>query len=154
MAIDAGALVERVIQRVLATSVGDESLDAQNGEAPEELIADALGNSLAQMLVGSDSQLSDVENGFTVGDSGDELVHYQDLVERNEALASALGACDCWGEQVDCDVCQGAGIPGWTLPDKQLFLYFVRPAVNAMNRLTASPSGAATQVQRQVKGGK
>ncbi|KGN39944.1 hypothetical protein [Knoellia aerolata] len=51
------------------------------------------------------------------------------LTDSNVLLASALGACDCWGLQDDCVVCKGKGEPGWVQPDVELFQVFVGPAV-------------------------
>lgn len=44
-------------------------------------------------------------------------------------LAAALGACECWGQDSECGLCGGAGTPGWTTPDQQLFEEYVMPAV-------------------------
>ncbi len=51
------------------------------------------------------------------------------LADSNVLLASALGACDCWGLQDDCVVCRGKGAPGWIQPNVELFQVFVGPAV-------------------------
>jgi hypothetical protein len=53
-------------------------------------------------------------------------------------LASALGACDCWGLCESCPACQGAGFPGWEAPDVALFQEYVGPAAA---RLSASWDG-------------
>ncbi len=58
------------------------------------------------------------------------------LVDRQVLLAAALGACDCWGEDVDCPECGGKGSAGWVPPDPELFAEYVVPAV----RRTAGPS--------------
>lgn len=50
-------------------------------------------------------------------------------------LASALGACDCWGRNKKCPVCAGTGGSGWADPDPDLFQEYVGPAVA---RLTAT----------------
>lgn len=50
-------------------------------------------------------------------------------------LASALGACDCWGRNKNCPLCAGAGGSGWADPDPDLFQEYVGPAVA---RLTAT----------------
>jgi hypothetical protein len=56
------------------------------------------------------------------------------LVEMSNLLAAALGACDCWGLEPRCPVCEGAGSSGWIDPDLELFQEFVGPAAA---RLTA-----------------
>jgi hypothetical protein len=50
-------------------------------------------------------------------------------VDMSLLLATALGACDCWGMQPDCAACRGNGSVGWTDPDPELFVEFVQPAV-------------------------
>jgi hypothetical protein len=47
----------------------------------------------------------------------------------NTLLAAALGACECWGLQADCGLCQGRGSAGWIQPEADLFDEFVRPAI-------------------------
>src|SRR5438552_6674011 len=52
------------------------------------------------------------------------------LRERNDSLAVAVGACPlCWGEDVLCAVCRGAGRPGFTMPDRASFIQLIAPAV-------------------------
>ena len=50
-------------------------------------------------------------------------------VDINILLAAALGACECWGLQANCDLCHGQGSSGWTQPDPELFEEFVKPAI-------------------------
>lgn len=57
----------------------------------------------------------------------------EDLRERNDALAAALGACYlCWGEDLGCEVCQGQGQPGAFVLDKALFRQYVAPVVQTL----------------------
>jgi hypothetical protein len=114
-----------LIDRVLARAAGQLAHDAVNAdgsdEPPADVIASALGDWLARTI--------------TSGDGGQEtdsewLSHYQELLDRNSALAAALGACDCWGQDRGCPVCNGVGIPGWLLPDEGLFAAYVQPAVS------------------------
>ena len=52
------------------------------------------------------------------------------LRERNDALARALGACYlCWGGDPECAVCRGRGSPGHVLPHAVLFRQLVVPAL-------------------------
>lgn len=60
----------------------------------------------------------------------------------NVLLAAALGACECWGLLVDCDLCQGRGSAGWIQPDPDLFEEFVRPA---LARLPSRPTRGRRQ---------
>jgi DNA repair exonuclease SbcCD ATPase subunit len=53
------------------------------------------------------------------------------LRERNDSLAVALGACAlCWGDDVSCPVCAGAGRAGFTPPDRELFAQYIAPALH------------------------
>lgn len=58
------------------------------------------------------------------------------LIERNDILASALGACPvCWGEDGDCEMCRGKGVPGAYAPDKDAFVTYVLPVVDKLRLL-------------------
>jgi hypothetical protein len=50
-------------------------------------------------------------------------------IDTNMLLAAALGACECWGLRIDCNVCLGQGSAGWIHPDPELFDEFVKPAL-------------------------
>src|SRR5579859_4127955 len=55
------------------------------------------------------------------------------LHERERQLALALGACgECWGHDVECARCKGAGAPGWAEPDAMLFARYVSPLLRRM----------------------
>jgi hypothetical protein len=55
----------------------------------------------------------------------DQLLDFEDV------LAKALGACEeCWGENTRCTVCRGKGVPGYFLPEKELFMKYIKPALD------------------------
>jgi hypothetical protein len=59
----------------------------------------------------------------------DEL---DELRERQDRLAAALGACaECWGEDLECEVCGGTGTPGAFVPDPRLYRAIVSPVCRA-----------------------
>jgi len=59
-----------------------------------------------------------------------ELLEYLDcLLELNQHFAAAVGACDCWGDDEDCENCQGAGTPGWQPVVEEAFKVYVAPAL-------------------------
>jgi hypothetical protein len=59
--------------------------------------------------------------------------NYTLLLERNDMLAAALGACpDCWGEEPNCSACKGQGVPGSMLPLHQEFSRYVMPAIRVV----------------------
>lgn len=64
--------------------------------------------------------------------------------ERNDLLASALGACCCcWGQDPQCRLCRGRGRPGFSIPDERLFREFVLPAVQMLRAQRAGISGSS-----------
>jgi hypothetical protein len=122
VAADPAGLINGVLARVAGQLMQDGAAPEDNDPQPSDLIASALGDWLTRTITG--------------GDGGQEpgsewLSHYRELLDRNSALAAALGACDCWGQDRGCPVCNGAGIPGWLLPDEGLFEAYVQPAVSA-----------------------
>lgn len=70
----------------------------------------------------------------------------EELQERNDSLAEALGACHlCWGEDLECEACGGRGSPGTYSPDADMFRHYVRPAIQHLqNQQTrAAPNGSS-----------
>lgn len=56
------------------------------------------------------------------------------LRERNDTLASALGACYlCWGEDPGCPVCRGTGRPGSRKLEQESFEQWVAPALRTLS---------------------
>ncbi len=71
----------------------------------------------------------------------------QELRERNDTLAAALGACYlCWGEDSACSHCRGRGRPGYTIPDKELFIEWVAPAVRTLKTHSGTLKSSPTTV--------
>lgn len=69
---------------------------------------------------------------------------YQALLQRNEVLAAALGACGlCWGEDATCGSCGGHGGPGAYPPDRALCCHYALPAVRSLRG--APPSAWAPE---------
>jgi hypothetical protein len=52
------------------------------------------------------------------------------LMSHLENLAGALGACDCWGLNAACTICEGAGRSGYFMPDQACFDHYVAPLLN------------------------
>ena len=58
------------------------------------------------------------------------LLEVEHLREVNDNLAAALGACYlCWGDDPDCAICRGRGVPGAGPPDPELFAHYVSPVI-------------------------
>jgi hypothetical protein len=65
----------------------------------------------------------------------DMYVELEELRERNDILATALGACYlCWGEDPACEICRGRGRPGASMPNGELFTKLVIPAARRLRR--------------------
>jgi hypothetical protein len=122
------ALAERVVAQVVERVAAEGTFDAGD-ETPAERIAAALGNRLARLVLDEESSAS----------------RYEELVERNIMLASALGACDCWGENTDCPICDGEGRAGWLPPEPQLFATYVQPVARALARPAHRPNSHNNQ---------
>lgn len=59
------------------------------------------------------------------------------LWKMNNSLAEALGSCNnCWGEDADCNICQGQGSPGWRQINKRFFNRFVLPGLEKLYGLS------------------
>jgi hypothetical protein len=62
----------------------------------------------------------------------------QELRERNDAAAAALGACYlCWGVSARCVICTGRGQSGWLPPHAALYEQLVAPAVRHLQHRDA-----------------
>lgn len=61
---------------------------------------------------------------------------YVKLVEKFRRLASALGACECLGENPICPLCQGKGIPGSRKIEEKPFFQYVYPLIQRITQAT------------------
>jgi hypothetical protein len=123
VAADPAGLINGVLARVAGQFMQDGAAPNDNDPQPADLVASALGDWLARTISSGGDGGQETGSGW--------LSHYRELLDRNSALAAALGACDCWGQDRGCPVCNGAGMPGWLLPDEGLFAAYVQPAVSA-----------------------
>jgi len=84
---------------------------------------------------------------------------YKILVQRNNILASALGACPyCWGSDVTC-ICQGYGSVGSRSPNKEAFAELILPVLDRFEFTAASAAkeerkGAADKTDKAPQDGK
>lgn len=60
-----------------------------------------------------------------------ELKHEQ-LKMLNTTAASAVGACECWGKNPGCPVCQGQGRPGTQEVNQAAFGQLIAPFFQAL----------------------
>ena len=137
---DAVAFGERIFKQLQDRLVSDGTLpdiSDMPAQAPEDLIATVVGDWLTRVIGNTDALAMPARPAS--GDRDQDRL-FQELRDRNVALASALGACgNCWGTRAGCPVCDGAGAPGWALPDEELYLAYVHPATA---RIVTNPHGS------------
>src|SRR5437660_1553131 len=76
------------------------------------------------------------------------LAKLKELSGRCDDLASALGACPlCWGKDPECRACRGRGHPGFSVPERNLFVEFVLPAVRMLEAQEAKNNSSSGNVQ-------
>jgi hypothetical protein len=64
----------------------------------------------------------------------DRLNH---LTKINNSLSEALGSCSkCWGEDPNCTVCMGNGVPGWNNVNRRFFNVYILPSMTRVYELT------------------
>lgn len=71
------------------------------------------------------------------------------LARRNDRAARALGACRCWGLNLDCPSCGGQGRPGSLEVDPEAFAQVVVPLLQAQPELFMRHLGAVEVVSEQ-----
>ena len=122
-----------------ATPNGAAPSDETN--SPRTQIVESIGRWIGEAADGA-SSLPPVE---------DEVEHVESghIEWRVTILAAALGACDCWGEELHCPFCEGYGVPGWVTPDRRLFAELVYPAVRALSIHRARTHGAPRDRKRE-----
>jgi hypothetical protein len=134
-ALDPASLFPRVVQQLLQEVLGGGSSIDPPGDGtapPEDQVARAITTWLTQMFRNAPEE----EPSLSVLD-------WDELLDRNSALAAAVGACDCWGEDPHCAFCDGEGVPGWAPPDEEFFGTYVSPALAAMSTSTTTTTTAS-----------
>ena len=132
MSIDVSSLIAKVIERT-GQKCGQILPPAALGTAGphgEELLVESLSTQLLTFLGVGAGGVSEQK----IGHFYEQGQFSAELNERNRNVTRALGACECWGEFRDCNVCHGRGRPGWTLPYKPLFDRIVRPSLDAVRQ--------------------
>jgi hypothetical protein len=133
MISDFGLFIQNVLKQAVTKSPNlGASLMNPDTNARDAYLAEVVGNGLAAMFETDGSSKSVLSEGSARNLSPGMAAHYEELLERNAAMAGALGACECWGEVDDCEICMGAGKPGWAIPNKRLFSRLIRPALRAL----------------------
>jgi hypothetical protein len=184
--VDFFSLLERAFDQMARELARYEGVPGLGQQPPEELLATAVGNRLARMIVAErtpralppgawdaggalangheDPPRSGHEPWRPNGSSPDHIVEVvgapragaeagdvadDEAAERILALAEALGACDCWGQDPRCQICEGEGGPGWILPDRQMFATYVQPAIRAIRAQAAADHRTPTNEPKE-----
>jgi len=142
IAVNPVGLADRVLEKV-QTELSKSGTFDPAVNTPEELIATALGSWIASKFVDDRSGLTP-----SLGEGG--LSSTQNPADTDQLLAAALGACQCWGHNAACPSCNGAGVAGWTVPDQQLFVHYVGPAVAAAR---SAGVGLTTDISPSIQSG-
>lgn len=58
------------------------------------------------------------------------------FIDVNTVFSSAVGACECWGEDTSCKECHGKGSPGFFQVNENAFKAYVMPC---MEHITEKP---------------
>lgn len=64
------------------------------------------------------------------------------FIDVNTVFSSAVGACECWGEDDSCQHCGGKGKPGHFQVDENAFREYVMPC---MEQISEEPSAEKEQ---------
>lgn len=89
-----------------------------------------------------DIQLLIQMNQDLIGKLKQYQLEQQRLDERNQVVAAALGACNCWGLEADCPHCQGQGIAGTQEVNTTYFQDLVLPFFQKLNAFNAHAADA------------
>lgn len=139
-----------MLAKYLAQSSEDEDEDDDEFLETDELEQEALElefEQQARTLEATETRLHSVTQvARQMREKLDDIyAELEELRERNDSLAEALGACHlCWGEDLECEACGGSGRPGTYLPDTDMFRHYVRPAIQRLQeqQSRAAPSAA------------
>jgi hypothetical protein len=121
---------------LLATYLAQRDTSTQREEESEETTANETAECAAELERARERSEQSAAAVRELRDRIEELfAELEVLRERNDALAYALGACAlCWGSDVECPICGGAGQPGFTAPDQRSFKQLLAPVLNRFRK--------------------
>jgi hypothetical protein len=134
------ALIERVLpdpsgfaQRLLMQLMAQFGQSAEPGVNAFAASASAFDSGASAFYTAAEEDPTASEIVITPERSGPD----ETPAGTNMLLAAALGACECWGLQADCNLCWGQGSAGWTEPVPELFDEFIGPAIARRSDVSA-----------------
>jgi len=124
----------RVLERTLqkAGYMPETPADAGIAPSPTDMLVDAIADKLLAFVTSADAVVLPLLQAAVTSPVLDSLQ------ARNQRVARALGACECFGEDITCAYCAGRGSSGWKLPDRQEFEALVRPTLRKVSEVRLS----------------
>ena len=114
----------RVLERVLQKcGYMQEPVRSPGMPGPSDVFIDNLAGKVIEFVQRADANVA------TRLSTSMSTPAVEQLRARNARVALALGACDCFGDDVTCARCGGRGAPGWQVPDRSHFEATIRPAL-------------------------
>lgn len=133
---DPKAFFEKVLRQTVIKSPDTlTKMMSQDQATNEEYLVELLSDRIAKLLADGRRPTESIQQ-LTEPDLIDKnmVTDYEYLIDKNNLLSAAVGACECWGEISDCPHCGGEGVPGWLRPEPEAFEYFIKPAMKAFSR--------------------
>jgi hypothetical protein len=126
----------RVLERALqkAGYMPEPPVEIGSVPAQNDLLVDSMADKLIAFVNHADAAV------LPLWQSAATSPELDSLRARNRRLARALGACDCFGEDLMCARCGGRGSSGWEIPDRSQFEAIVRPTLHKVSQMRPSPS--------------
>lgn len=124
----------RVLERALqkAGYMPEPAAEVGMIPGPADVLVDAIADKLLAFVTSADAVVLPLLQAAATSPALDSLR------ARNQRVARALGACECFGEDVACALCGGHGSSGWVLPDRQAFEAIVRPTLRKVSEVRLS----------------
>lgn len=73
------------------------------------------------------------------------------FIDVNTVLSSAVGACECWGEDSGCPHCHGNGKPGYFEVDEQAFRQYVMPCMERVDEDAITSQKEASPILSRIQ---
>jgi hypothetical protein len=128
--LDQAKVEDPAIREYLQKTSGMREMPKEFSDHKEELRRLRIQNKkLSQQLESLKEELQEKRIGKP------EMMYNVDfLLKLGNALSQALGSCsNCWGNNIECSICQGAGKPGWRPVNKKMFSSYVLPCLQKMS---------------------
>lgn len=112
---------------MLAKILAQQNNQPQNTAQPQPANGDKYKGQ-ARKLMALNKELKD--KLLLLKKQKEQLLQYLDyFIEVNAVFSSAVGACECWGDDPQCEKCRGQGKPGAFAIQQEAFQYYIRPAL-------------------------